>query len=311
MRVVRITERVPQRARIRLHHLTDLHVGAPDFDERAFLERRELIEHDPLARWTMGGDGGDLIRHNDRRYSPTELAPRYRQATDIRHATREHLRDLFWPIRDKCWGWADGNHERKMDEHFGGKFGVEVCCDLGVESRYLGYRGFVHVTFTVGGRAATVTQLLDVQHGWQTGRLKGGFVVQAERELGMTEADVVLRGHNHQPAAHSFVTLGIANAGRGDVARVVQRRRSVLNGGTWRRGYRADLAPVDRERISEVEGDLWGETKGFRAEPVGGPVLVLALDQGRGQDDSHRGRPAAVEHTIIEGAISASVLGLE
>jgi UDP-2,3-diacylglucosamine pyrophosphatase LpxH len=307
VRIVKVEEKLPGLGKLRFHHLSDLHVGAPDFDERAFLERRALIEGDEWARWGMGGDGGDLIRHNDRRYQPTELHPRYRQAADLRHASREHLRELFKPIASKCWYWADGNHERKLDEYFGGKFGVEVCCDLGIESKYVGYRGFVHVVFQIGkSDKKRIGQLIDVQHGWQTGRLKGAFLVQAERELGATDADIVVRGHNHQPAAHTFVTLGITHSGVGP-SKLRQRKRTVLNGGTWRRGYRDDLAPIDADRISEVEGDMWGETKGFRSEPLGGPVLLLRVDGGRG--GAHPSS-AHIEHTILEGDITADTLGL-
>src|SRR5262249_45102188 len=150
-------------------------------------ERRRLIEDDPQARWVMGGDAGDLIRHNDPRYEVSSLDKRYRTATDIRYATREHLAELFEPIKDKCWAWADGNHENKLNKFYGGNFGVEVCCDLGLEDKYVGYRGFARILCTVGGRKAVLPLLVDVQHGWQIGRLKGAFLVQAEREIGMTE----------------------------------------------------------------------------------------------------------------------------
>lgn len=309
MRVVTITEKAAHKQVFRLHHLTDLHVGAPDFDEQAFLERRKLIERDPNARWIMGGDAGDLITHHDRRYAITSLDPRYRNATDVRHATREHLVELFDPIKEKCWGWADGNHEHELDKHHGGHFGVEVCCDLGIEDRFVGYRGFVDVTFAVTS-TMRLQLLVDVQHGWQVGRLKGAVHVQAEREIGITEADIVVRGHNHQPAAHPFITLGVAK-GRGGV-RVVRRDRTLVNGGTWRRGYRDNLERVDRRKLSEFEGDLWHETKGFRAEPIGGPVLLLAADAGR-SEDRERGIQyvhARLAHTIVEHNVTAETLGL-
>lgn len=306
MRIVRVAEKVAHKGVIRLHHLTDLHCGAPDFDEQAFIERRNLIEDDPYARWTMGGDGGDLIRHNDPRYEITSLARRYREATDVAYATREHLRELFDPIKDKCWAWADGNHENKLNKFNGGSFGVEVCCDLGLEAKYVGYRGFVLITATIGARRSNMPLLIDLQHGWQTGRLKGGFLVQAERELGITEADIVLRGHNHQPAAHSFVTIGVSGGGRG---RVVQRSRTVLNGGCWRIGYRDDLKEINKHKLSEVEGDMWSETKGYRTEKVGGPVLSLIFNQGfSGRTNSYQ--PCGITHTIIEGEISEATLGL-
>jgi hypothetical protein len=306
MRIVRAEETIPHKGVIRLHHITDLHVGAPDFDEAAFIKRRDLIEIDPDARWTMGGDGGDLIRHNDPRYEVSSLHKRYREATDVGYATREHLVELFSPIVDKCWAWADGNHENKLNKFYGGNFGVEVCCDLGIESKFVGYRGFLALKAIVGTRKAVMPLLLDIQHGWQTGRLKGGFLVQAERELGMTEADVVLRGHNHQPAAHSFITIGVTGGGRG---KIIQRMRTVVNGGCWRTGYRDDLKDIDRNKLSEVEGDLWSETKGFRTERVGGPVISLMFEQGSGEK-GRSFRSAVINHTIIEGEIDERTLGL-
>lgn len=309
MRVVCIREKAPSSGVIRLHHLTDLHTGAPDFEEESFIERRAMIEADPNARWTMGGDAGDLIQHRDRRYSPTELHPRYRLATDIRQASKEHVVELFKPIADKCIGWADGNHERVMDNYYGGKFGVEVCCALGVEDKYVGYRGFVHMIVNLTKTQAT-SVLFDLQHGWQAGRLKGAPHVQAEREFSLTDADVLLRGHNHQPAAHTFVTLGVTTSGHGG-GQVTRRYRTMLNGGCWRTGYRADLQPIDSAKISEVEGDLWHETKGFRAEPLGGPVLLMHFYANTGNGTrSVRSKPLSVEHTVIEGLVNEKTLGL-
>lgn len=313
MRIVRITENVAQNGVLRLHHITDIHAGAPDFAEQELQERVALIKKDPSSRWVMGGDGGDLIRHSDRRYSPTELDMRYRMATDVRLATKEHLVELLEPIADKCWGWADGNHERAMDEHNGGHFGVEVCCDLGVEDKFVGYNGFVHVMSTIGGSTTRIAQLIDLQHGWQAGRLKGAPLVQAERELGITGADIVLRGHNHSPMGHVFMTRDVTH-GHGD-ARVTLRPRSVINGGTWRKGFRDDLAPVNKKKISEVEGDLWHETKGFRSEPTGGPVLIIRFDKGEGSEKRKEGRtasrPAGVQHTVISGHIDEHSIGLK
>lgn len=308
MRIVRINETIPLNTKIRLHHLTDLHTGAPDFDETAFRERVKLIEDDPWARWTHGGDGGDLIRFNDRRYQPTELHPRYRQATEIRYASLEHQEELLKPIIDKCWGIADGNHEKKMDDHYGGKFGVELSCNLGVPRLWVGYRGFVHVQFKRDKSDRSLGQLIDLQHGWQAGRSSGAFVNQAEKEIGITEADIVLRGHSHKPNAITFATLGLNQ--RRD--RLVQRHRTCVNGGSWRLGYRDNLAPVDPNRLSEVESDMWQETKGFRSEFVGGPVLILNFDwgsslNGRGEG---KGRSASISHTIVKGEITADTLGL-
>lgn len=305
MRVVSLKEAVPRGGRINFHHLTDLHVGAPDLAEQELRDRIELIRRDPCARWGMGGDSGELINHNDPRYEPSSIHPRYRQATDLRGATKEHLVELFEPITGKCWYWADGNHERTVDKWFGGHFGVETCCELGIEARYVDYRGLVRIVLEAAG-GARLGLLIDVQHGWQTGRLKGAPHVQAERELGMTDADIVVRGHNHSPMAHQFQTLGATHPGRTGRARIVERTRTVINGGCWRKGYIVH-EPINPRKISETEKASWAETKGYRVEALGGPVVVLRPDYGQGRKiETDRvglrdGRPASIAHTVIEG----------
>jgi hypothetical protein len=310
MRLVRVKEHLTFGGHIHLHHLTDLHAGDTTFCEEELKERIELINSDKDARWTFGGDSGALIRHNDRRYEPSSLHPRYRQATDLRLATREHIVELFDPIKDKLWGWCDGNHEAALDRFSGGHFGLEVCCDLGMEDKWVDYRGFVHAQCHVT-KTNYLAITVDLQHGWQSGRLKGAAQVQAERELGYTDADVVLRGHNHQASAHTWVTLGVNKMGT-----IATRMRTVLNGGSWMRGYLDNPAPVNRNKLSEVEKAGWTERKGYRPEPVGGPVLRLTFDPGRSRTGGGDGRPqtprpSGVVHTTIEGHIDARVLGLE
>jgi len=301
MRVVDITEILPgAKKRINLHHICDTHLGAPDVDEEALRHRVSLIDKDPNGRWTFGGDGGDLIKFSDRRYQPDELHHRYRQATDMRYATMEHMLEVFSPIKDKCWGICDGNHERKYDEFNGGKFGCEFACNLGIPNRWVDYRGFIRVEIQMTKTQRTPL-LLDLQHGWQAGRRVGSPHNQAELELGFTEADVVLRGHSHSPFAQPFVTLGVSG---GKAQRVRRRTRYVVNGGTWRLGYRDGLASVDPDRLSEVEGSLWAERKGYRPSPVGGPVLVILPHGGQ------RDKPATLEMAAIENLVNEETLGL-
>lgn len=308
-RIVEIHETVPHKGVINLHHLTDIHAGAPDFAEAEFRDRVALIEKDPFARWTMGGDAGDLIRHNDRRYTITELDPRYRLATDLKHATQEHLVEMLGPIADKCWAWADGNHEEKMDKSNGGHFGVETCCKLGVERRFVGYDGDVLVAFTVGTRGGQTRQWLHVAHGWQAGRSRGAARNQAEKELGMCGADIFLRGHNHIPDDQTWVTRDIRKSHKGDKKPFEHLTpRTWINGGSWRYGRR-ELQEVNRDRLSEYEGNLWSETKGFRREPVGGAVLQLRFDQGTAVRPDDKGRPISVEHLRLN-VVNENTLGL-
>ena len=304
MRIARHTITVPPKTRVAFHFLSDFHLGAPDLAEEALRERVRLIAEDPYAVCVLGGDHGDLIRHTDRRYSPTELAPRYRQSTDIRLATLEHAQEILSPIASKIAGFADGNHERKMDEHYGGHFGVELACNLGVESKFTDYRGYVSLTIRVG--AVSLCQDIQVQHGWQAGRRKGAAANQAELDFSATDADIICRGHSHKPDGDTLRTETLSHG----KVHVLLRPRTWINGGSWRTGFR-EFGPIDRNRLSEVERSMWAEAKGFRLEGVGSPVLLLWPDKGTGTHrDGTRGRPAGVEHTLVKGLINEQTLGL-
>lgn len=304
MREVDIVEHVKSGGHLKLWHLTDLHVGAPDFAEKELRYAVSLIEQDPCARWTFGGDGGDLIRHTDRRYKPDELHHRYRNAIDIRYATAEHLLELFDPIRLKCLAWADGNHEEVFDKMYGGKFGCEMATNLGIADRWVDYRGFVKVQVQIT-KTQRLPLFIDIQHGWQAGRRPGAAHNQLELEMGYTDADVLLRGHSHAPLAHPMQTWTMTNG-----SSAYQRQRYLINGGSWRRGYTRPKA-VNPNRLSEVEGSLWSERKGFRVGDVGGPVLRIGV---RAQSGRNRPldpvMPAHFEMTAYEGTINEEVLGL-
>jgi len=305
MRVVRVEERAKNKQTFRLHHLTDLHVGAPDFAEKEFKARVKLIEEDPDARWTFGGDGGDLIRFNDRRFQPTELHPRYRQATDIRLATLEHLQELLQLITDKCWGCCDGNHERAMDQHYGGVFGPELWTNLGIPEKWVGARGFIKVNFVLS-KTVIINLLIDLQHGWQAGRTRN-FKLSVIKEMGLTEAQIMLRGHSHQPAVHLQPKMSVTP--KGDYIR--KRVFGAVDGGCWRYGYR-DLDSVRKDtNLSEVESDMWSEAKGFAIENVGGPVLLIRTVRGHGVDkENPTGNSASLEIGEVSGLVDEETLGL-
>lgn len=315
MRVLHIEEKVSTRNPIRLHHITDTHVGAPDLAEEELKYRIQLIKQDPYARWTMGGDGGELISHNDRRYEPAGIAPRYRQATDIRLATQEHLLELFEPIWDKLWAWGDGNHEHAMDKHFGGHFSPELLAQVKQHYKYAEERSFVHITFKVT-KTQKLTQVIDLQHGQGRGggRTKSTFALWAEREMSYTTADILLRGHTHNPNEHTWIAHSVS---RSDL---MPRRipRTAINGGCWKLGYAENTAPVNARKLSETEKSIWAERRGFRPERIGGSVLCLWFKMGSGpvvrntdpSKPSTRSKHGEVRHSVIQGDITEETLGL-
>jgi predicted phosphodiesterase len=257
-----------------LYHVTDTHLGAADTDEDAVRATVELINKDPKARWTFGGDLGDLIGPHDRRWHPHQLPDRYREAMfepgGLVEETIQHGIEVFEPIKDKCLAWIGGNHERSARKYMGDReIGLEVCRELGMPRKYLGYGGFIRWDWKFP--SGTQSLVIDMHHGWQGGRRPGAKVNQAELEFSYSDADIILRGHSHDRGAQVFESV------RAGVTNLIPWQRAYLNGGTYKLGM---FDSTGKERVD----DTWEETRGFRRKwgtLIGPPVLVIRGERNK------------------------------
>jgi len=90
--------------KVRIHGLTDVHVGANEFDMKKFKECVVAIMEDPNARWFGNGDLIELIPPGYKSISQRgqSIPPEEQYLTFI---------DLVQPIRDKCLFIRGGNHD--------------------------------------------------------------------------------------------------------------------------------------------------------------------------------------------------------
>jgi hypothetical protein len=262
-----------------LYHITDTHLGAADTNEDQLRDLVAIIDKDPKARWTFGGDLGDLIGPHDRRWHPHQLPDRYRdamfEAGGLVEETIQHGIEVFAPIRDKMLAWIGGNHERSARKYMGDReIGLEVCRELGFPSRYLGYGGFIRWEWKFeGGSLATV---IDMHHGWQGGRKSGSKINQAELEFSFSNSDIILRGHSHDRQAHVFESVKAHRSG------LVPWQRVYVNGGTYKTGL------IDSTGRSGVD-DTWEETRGFRRKwgtLLGPPPVVVTGKRHKNRGDN-------------------------
>ena len=117
-----------RRYTIKLYVLGDLHIGARNCDENKIKTLVKLIEKDPHAYWIGGGDLCDNIVIGDsKRFEPTVL-PRWMldnkdadevaaALQDIAGAQKDRLFNILKPIKDKCLGMIEGNHEYTIMKH--------------------------------------------------------------------------------------------------------------------------------------------------------------------------------------------------
>lgn len=281
-----------------LHHLTDLHDGSPDHAQTELDERIKEISEDPKALWVGGGDYGDLILPGDKRFTPGVVSSEYREyMARIPDYFLERLEDRLAPIADKCVGLAAGNHEATIGKNYHRGVAAELAKRLGVVQHYLGDRGWTVLQFRKDKCMMPVS--IYTYHGWSAGRLKGRKALQAERDIGAWNADVLLLGHDHQPYADVWWTEEVYHGRSG--YRLRQRPRAVMNGGSWTYGQKPPSSKEEKLgwRASSAPGQSWVEGKNFRPQPPSNPKILIHVDFGHSKNGAHlEGRPASIAFEI-------------
>jgi hypothetical protein len=282
VRVVHKAETFDGGDRFRLWPVGDLHCGAPDFDEAALRRHVKEIAADPFARWIGMGDYGDLIDpRRDRRADGLPIPERYRDAMfaegGIPSETVAHVCELLDPIKEKCIGFLEGNHETAVRRHTDRSIASEIAAELEISKWLLGYSGFVRWTFkrrSSGAGGATTQVIIQAHHGYQAGRRPGAKLNEIQLEKSRyPSADILLRGHAHERVGHVFDALEVGQH------HVRETHWAYVLSGTYKLG-RVDTTVKDPVHSS------WEETRGFHPKGsarLGSPVITVtpAIRNGR------------------------------
>lgn len=274
----------------------DWHLGASDCSEHKL--RSDLAEwaEIPNARLLLMGDLMECIDYRDKRFFPQDLPPRYADALlnsdgGIASESVTHAMEILepWLGSGRIWGIATGNHERKLEVTQSRNLTAEVARECGISHRQIGYGGYVHVSFRLPrkSKATLGSIVIDVHHGWQTaGRGGSGNLLNGmERELGNSNADIILRGHSHAPRVAQVVpSLKIHRQ------HVAEWPRVIASTGTYKRGS-----------VERKPGDPPKETyelfKGFRGRldtGLGPPRIII-----RPNDTSGASKRPPFEYEVI------------
>lgn len=216
MRVLRVETTVYDPGdEFRLYGLGDLHLGCPTVDEKALRRDVAAIAADPLARWLGMGDYADLIDARDKRWGFLPIDQRYWDAQTapggIPAESAAHVVEILEPIRDKCLGLLEGNHETSVYQRTNYSLLTAIAEGLRLQHLILGYEGFVVWPFLrrsiASSRSAgtSATVIIQAAHGAAAPRRSGSLVNNAEvLKAHYPTADIILRGHGHQRIAHVY-----------------------------------------------------------------------------------------------------------
>jgi len=182
---------------MRIHGLTDIHVGAVDFRRDKFLEAVKEIYEDPNARWFGNGDMLECI------------PPNYKivQRGQVISPDEQHLAfmDLIRPIQDKCIFIRGGNHDYLRSINML-DYDVSRMIARDMDVPYFELPGYLRVN--ISGREWYMAS----GHG-ASGAKNGDLELDKMRDV-YSMGDIFYLGHNHQLYAKPIDSLGIDEDGR-------------------------------------------------------------------------------------------------
>ena len=192
-----------------LYPLGDIHIGALNCAEKQFRRLVQDILHNPRAYWVGGGDMLDaVILQDQKRFDPAcipswmlsgKAASIQKRLMDMVSAQRDRFLSIVEPIKDRCIGLLEGNHEYAILRHHNRNITKELCDGLGVPN--LTDCAFVRMKFqrNVPGNSVNPSAFVRmfITHGCGGGRTAGAEPNHLARMAADKACEIALRGHSH------------------------------------------------------------------------------------------------------------------
>lgn len=241
---------------IRLYCIGDIHCGIKHCAESKVKDKVNEIKNDPNARWVGMGDYGEFITPSDPRWDVGVIAD-WLHPDNISYDLTKWIINLFQPIKDKCIGLLEGNHEDSIRTHSHVDVQNNICDELGVKN--LGSTCMVRLIFK--RRKSTESHITKgvFSHGAGWAITKGSKMNRLERFMNIfPSCQVAAIGHMHDIITHELPYLDIDEADN-----IVDRKRLGAVTGSWFKTYEQGV------RAS------YGEKKGYPPTILGSPTFVF------------------------------------
>jgi predicted phosphodiesterase len=170
---------------IKIYPLSDLHVGAQEFNENAWKALKKQILSGPDNYLIIAGD----LLNNGTKNSVTNCFDETMRPREQKKWLAEQLE----PLKDRILCGTGGNHEARNRDVDDDPL-YDVFCKLGIEDRYRQRAAFLCLRFGdkdgAGDRNPTYSML--VMHG------KGGLAKLEKFSLVFDGLDILVTGHTHK-----------------------------------------------------------------------------------------------------------------
>lgn len=207
-------------AEFRIWDIADVHRFAKGMAVDHFRRDIRRIDYDPYSLWAGGGDYCDWIAPGDKRFDPAAFdeSVRVQDLTSFAAFCAKTVIEDYWAIRQKCIGFALGNHDLKyLSKNSEMAIHEHICREL--ETRNMMYAGWVDLYF-VHDPDSPVGMVIDdppekynarlrvlVYHGIGAAGTAGGKMNAMKKLVDFVDADLVMTGHLHEQIAKTFVRL--------------------------------------------------------------------------------------------------------
>jgi len=167
--------------------ISDLHVGAPEYDERYVQQVLDWVKETPNAYIILNGDLANCALKESKSDVYEEIITPDEQ--------RRYLRKLFQPVKERVLGVCEGNHEHRIRK----ATSIDICLDLAEELGCpYGREGLLlQIRFGRGPNGKPISYIIYATHGWSAARPAGGRVNMAISLASVVLADVYITGHTH------------------------------------------------------------------------------------------------------------------
>lgn len=274
---------VPRGKSIIIDFLGDIHRGAKNHDKKLVQRKVDLIANNPTRHWVGTGDYIDAIVFTDaKRFDITtiEVGERVNFLQSLVQRQCDEIIKLFAPIKHKCLGLLEGNHEdviRKRSGVFDPMY--YLCKELGVKS--LGYDAIINVSLqrpggSFAGRQGSVFSIY-AHHGHGGGRNMGSKVNRLMNLAGVIEADCYVMGHVHDKVITESDKLYVTR-NKGNCQVRVKKLHYMLTGSFLHTYQQGNVGYAERAAFPNTSlGSPWLKltvNKNWRNEASEGVILV-------------------------------------
>ena len=259
----------------RLYFIGDIHYSHLGCDRRALNGDIKEVAATPNAYWFGMGDYDEYITFTDPRFDP-EAFDKDTKVDFLKMMGEKQTRkivDVLEPIKDKCIGIVEGNHELEYGKR--NDYDPAVGVAKGLNTKFLSYEALTRIYVSGPDGRKRYSIVVFTHHGWGGGMTEGAALNRLAGLVKEWDADIYVTGHNHKMVSAISPRLGINTSGK-----YYSRSVVLITSGTYLKTKQVGIQGY------EVK-------KGGKPTPIGCSKIRI-----KGNNAGNFGIEAGIEHKV-------------